>query len=320
MFTIKNHYVIINNKSMRSDKIKSKSTVNIKSIVIFFAISIIIFGICIISKNVYSLYKDSSNKNSGGIVEVGKNKEEQTKPTIVIERIDDTNINIIVESNVGIDEVVYKWNSDEQSTIAGNGEKTLEKEIAIPLGKNTITLTAIDVNGNSDTYDTSYENNSINLTLEKDENSNNIKVVATSSVGIAYISYYWDDEEAVKYESNDVKAQTLIEVREGTHTLNVKAVDLNGEEKTKSQKITGSYKPEVTVETDGEYFNIVAKDADNISKVELTVNGGEMQTETVNSAQYIKDIKLEDGWNTLIVTVYNSSGLSDQAKVKYLKE
>ena len=242
------------------------------------------------------------------------------KPTIMVERIDETNINIIVESEVGIDEVIYKWNDEDEVVIKGRSEKIVEQEVEIPLGNNNITVNVTDINGNSNIYDTSYENTSINLTIEKDENSNNIKVVALSSEGIKYISYYWDDEEPVKYECNNVKAQTLIEVREGTHMLNVVAVDVNGKEKTKSQKITGSYKPEVNVDTDGEYFNIVATDENKISKVELVVNGGDTQTETVNSKDYSKDIKLQDGWNTLIVTVYNSSGLKAQSKVKYLKE
>ena len=134
--------------------------------------------------------------------------------------------------------------------------------------------------------------------------------------------YYWDENEqdAKKFTVNDVKTETLIDVEEGIHTLNLVAQDINGVKSTKTQKVIGDNKPELNVQTDGKTFTITGSDDEELSKIEITLNSDETKTEEINQKTYKGSVDLVDGENKLIVTIYNKNGLSKTAKVRYVKE
>ena len=134
--------------------------------------------------------------------------------------------------------------------------------------------------------------------------------------------YYWDENEAdaKQFTVNDVKTETLIDVLEGTHTLNVVALDTNGNKTTKQQKVIGDNKPELEVKTNGKVFRIISSDDEALAKIEYSLNSGEVQTEEINQKEYKKDLELANGKNTLTVTVYNSNGLIATTTVEYVKE
>ena len=69
--------------------------------------------------------------------------------------------------------------------------------------------------------------------------------------------YYWDEDEAnaMKGTINNTKTEPMIDVLEGTHTLNIIAVDVNGNQTKKSQKIIGDNKPKIDVKTNGKVFS-----------------------------------------------------------------
>ena len=97
------------------EQIESKATENVKKekkvlpingIVIFYAFSIIVLGICMIGGSVYA--RDQINKTV----------EASIRPEITVERNDDDNtISINVTHIRGLKNVVYKWNDDEEKTI-----------------------------------------------------------------------------------------------------------------------------------------------------------------------------------------------------------
>ena len=134
--------------------------------------------------------------------------------------------------------------------------------------------------------------------------------------------YYWDDDEAnaMRGTINKTKTETTIEVLEGTHTLKIIAVDKNGNQTKKTQKIIGDNKPNLDIKTNGKVFRIIASDDEEIVRVEYTLNSGEKQEETVNQKEYTKDLELVNGTNSLTVTVYNKNGLSATTTVEYVKE
>ena len=88
----------------------------------------------------------------------------------------------------------------------------------------------------------------------------------------------------------------------------------------KTQKIIGDNKPDIEIRTNGKVFRIIASDDESISKIEYTLNDGEMQTEEVNQMEYTRDVELEEGKNRFTVTVYNKNGLSATSTVEYVKE
>lgn len=177
------------------------------------------------------------------------------------------------------------------------------------------------MNGISSSYESQTEvEEKPTITLEQVDGK--IKATVTSKINIDYIMYYWDENEAdaKQFTVNDVKTETLIDVLEGTHTLNVVALDTNGNKTTKQQKVIGDNKPELEVKTNGKVFRIISSDDEALAKIEYSLNSGEVQTEEINQKEYKKDLELANGKNTLTVTVYNSNGLIATTTVEYVKE
>ena len=82
---------------------KEKKTLPVNVLIVFFAVSIIILGICMISGSVYA--KDKINE----VVEAN------AKPQVDITRNDDNNtIEINVKHVRGITKIAYKWNDEDE--------------------------------------------------------------------------------------------------------------------------------------------------------------------------------------------------------------
>lgn len=294
---------------------KRKNKSSIKSIVIVFALILIIFGIGIASTGVYAHYKRKTD-NSKNNIKVSSS----TKPIITIERTDANSINIVVTHDKEITMLKYTINEEEKQ-IKGDGKNKIQIEEKLPSGNSTIKVTAQDVNGISASYESKFEaEDKPEITLKQVENK--IQVNVESKTNIATVSYYWDEDEqnATTENINDIKAEKIIDVLEGTHTLCVKAIDENGTESIKKQKLIGDTKPKLEIGTDGNAFIILAEDDEELSKIEIKFNSNEPIIEEINNKEYHKEIELTNGVNKLTVKVYNKNGLSETSKVKYTKE
>ena len=295
---------------------KRKHKSGIHSILTVFAVILMIFGLGLTSSGGYAFYKSLSNNVDNNIV-----SSSSSKPVITIERESASTINIVVTHDKAIANVTYTINDEEPVQIDGNNKTEIKQEVELPVGSSTINITAKDINGISSSYESKTEvEEKPTITLEQVEGK--IKATVTSKINIDHIMYYWDENEsdAKQFTVNDIKTETLIDVLEGTHTLNVVAVDANGNKTTKQQKVIGENKPELEIKTNGKVFRIISSDDEGLAKIEYSLNSGEVQTEEINQKEYQKDLELSDGKNTLTVTVYNSNGLISTTTVEYVKE
>ncbi len=301
--------------SVENTKNKKKKS-SIHSILVVFSIILIIFGIGLTSTGAYSYYKGLTNGLDKTIV-----SDESTKPVITTERVNASTINIVVSHDKGIVNVTYKINDSESIEIDGENKMEVVQEVELPIGSDTVTITAKDINGISSSYEGTFDvEDKPTITLEQVDGK--IKATIESKNNIDYVIYYWDEDEAnaKKGVINKQQIETTIDVLEGNHTLNILAVDVNGNQTKKSQKIIGDNKPKLDIKTNGKVFRIVASDDESISKIEYTLNSNEKQTEEINEQEYTKDLELESGENKLTVTVYNKNGLSATSTVEYVKE
>ena len=125
---------------------KQKKVLPVNIIVLFFAICIIILGICMISGSVYA--KDKINE----VVEAS------AKPQVDINRNDDDNtIEINVKHVRGITKIAYRWNDEEETVIDGNNRKDITEEIEMLGGENKLTVTITEENGQSVSYEKTYK-------------------------------------------------------------------------------------------------------------------------------------------------------------------
>lgn len=293
------------NKKEKKQKSTNDAQFSTSSIVKFFAIVLIIFGTCLSANGGYSFYQ---SKNS--IADL-------PKPNVHIEREDARNINIIVSSSIGITTVNYSVNG-ESKTI--NGEERTEITIPVELteSSNNIIITAKDKKKQESTYQKTIESGP-KINLEPKYEKGIVEVAVESGSKIDYIEYWWDEDvsQAKKEMVNNDYIEKTVKVSYGEHTLNVRAVDINGVESIEQVITVGVKEPEVEVTTNKVDFVIEASDEKEITKVEITFNGEELETETVNQKTYKKNLKLKQGENRIIITVYNQDGVKTTKRIRY---
>ena len=303
---------ILSTENTRNKKSKSNS----HSILVVFAIILLIFGTGLTSTGAYSYYKNLTNEVDNTIVSAGS-----TKPVITTERENASTINIVVTHDKGITNLTYKINDGDEIEVDGDNKMEVVQEVELPVGSSTLTVIAKDINGVSSSYENTFEVED-KPSIKLEQVNGQIKLSVESKNNIDYVMYYWDEDEAnaKKGTLNKPQIETLIDVLKGNHTLNVIAVDVNGNQTKKSQKIIGDNKPNLDIKTNGKVFRIIVSDDEEVARIEYTLNSNEKQTEEVSQKEYTKDLELINGKNTLTVTVYNKNGLSSTSTVEYVKE
>ena len=289
---------------------KEKKVLPIKVIVSFFAICIMILGICMISGGVYA--KDKIND----VVEAN------AKPQVDINRNDDNNtVEINIKHIRGIKQISYRWNDEEENVIDGKNQKNISETIDLIGGQNTLTVTITEENGQSVTYEKQYKVGNIPV-IKLEAVSNGVQLNSTSETKIDYIVYNWDDGKEQKIEVGNTSYEGIINAPKGKHILKIRVVDVNQMEAKKEQEVVGDTEPTATVKpqyVDGKVaFVIDAEDDENITTVEITHNGEAKQSENVGNTTYHKIVEMTEGeTNTLIVTVTNINGLQKTLRVKF---
>ena len=299
---------------MPQNKQKSyKNKANIKSVIIFFCIILIIFALVAAIIGVYTMTNKEKEPDESNLVITG------TEPKINVEIKSETTLNIIVSHDKQISSIAYGWNDEGKIEEKDIGETNKEIEVEIPVGTNTLNVIAIDINGEKGIYSREYTGTQGPSFVLKEEEGK-IKVTAQSDVEIAYISYHWDDGEEKQIQINDVKTEQLLEVPEGEHTLYIVLVDKNGGEHQDKKTIKGDNKPTLNITTDKVNLFVEASDYEGLTKMTVEVYGtGQTKEIEINDKQFNTEIPLQNGDNKLIITVYNVNGIKNEQRVRVVK-
>ena len=297
-----------NPSTKKSKQKKSGEPADIKTVIRVFAVVMIIFGIFMIGTGSYAIYKDNEAKNS-----------EITKPVITESLNEDsTAVILTVTHDKAIDRIEYSWNDDEVQTITGNGRRYIEQQIEIPGGTNTLNVKAIDVQGQEISTQQEYTAEEIiNLTISENKK---LRITAESETEIAYMTYRWDDGEEQRIDIHATTVDQEIDIPMGTHDITVILVDINNETTTKEQKVMGTTKPTIEIDTDdaGEYYLITITDETGLERVDLIFRGEERSITIEDGKKEVKyKLQLNAGdENRLEITAYNVDGIaSDTRKV-----
>lgn len=290
---------------------KSGNPIAIESILKFFGIAILVFGVFMVGTGTYAIYRNQTEQ-----------EEQNLEPTISIENKTDKSILLKVMHKKNIDKVEYGWNNEERTVVNGNG-KYLEKEINIPSGTNTLHVLVQDEDGKQITYEKQYE---IESNINFEVSGNKIRITYQGDTLVSYMTYRWDEEEEKTIEINDTSIEQEIEAIKGLHTLTVIVVDENNNTDTKVQKINGVSKPSVTINSDGEHFIINTSDDEKLSKIEFKLNQDgqtyELNLDEMNlkELEYTLPMAMQSGDNVIEVTVYNSNGITNYLAARYIKQ
>ena len=242
---------ILDFETEKRGKNPKQSSSKTEKIIKVFAICLMVFAVFLILSGVYSVFTNNSTE------------EETTSVQTVIEAeinaiMDESNGEIIVtvESSVGIDKVIYNWNTNTEMTIDGEDSKTFEKSIELPSGSNTLNVKVIDNDGNETSESFEFESDEgsdiivPNITLEVTEEKN-LLITATDETEMAFLTYRWNDESETTVnvdEDGDKTTITVeIEIPKGENTITVVAVDASDKHNTRTETKTlnGVTKPEI---------------------------------------------------------------------------
>lgn len=157
-----NQILLVENRSGKNNK--RSSSPDIKKIVIFFAVAIIVFGIILVIKGISGISKKGDNTADGGsefsvpqnssqpeqVQTPDVNRTDEEDPTLDLSILGNK-IKVVAKDDVAIAYVEYTWNNGEQQIIEVNDENkaSLESYIDILPGKNTLWVNVVDASGKS---------------------------------------------------------------------------------------------------------------------------------------------------------------------------
>ena len=243
---------------------------SIKSIVRFFSICLILFGLVFAGKGSYALYENH---------ELSKVEVDNTFPTISFDQ-EGNNAIITAYHKLGISKIKYHWNNDDDEIGQGNSDQTvIIDDIPISPGTNTLYVSAIDVNGKvtEDFYNFSYDGIAIEFSVI---DNTYIKITASDVQGLSSLSYKWNsDEEIEAYpdERDLTKIEQLTEIPTGLNTLSVTAVNALNKTLTQTQSIKGNHPPKIEIYKQGNNLVVVVTDEEGIDKIVQQINVDEAQ-------------------------------------------
>lgn len=228
------------NQILTTKMTKPKSTTNIKSVKIFFAISIIIFGIFLVTSGSFAVYKSlNSNSNPGKLESQVIDNQNETNTVggytpveteeseINIElETKDTSVLVKVNGNKEISFVTYKWD-DEEETRENIGGMVGEITIEIPSAEHTLTVTAVDIENNSSTKTIQVKGVTRPKVEAKLEGSY-IIITASDEIGLEKIEYFLNGQ-GYRYIANGIKEwEYKQQLAEGENTIEITAFNTEG--------------------------------------------------------------------------------------------
>lgn len=319
-----NQILMVENKKNKKEKKKktkmprntSTGPIEIKNIIRFFAIVIILFGIFIISHSSYAMYVDAKGNNTNDL------------PTVSLTRENDTLI-VNVESVYVIDEFNYFWQNSEMTTYP-ESSTSVERTIVLPSENNVLTIILEDETGRAITYTKEINLDGIDIakpSIDISKEATSVRITATDETEMAYMIYRIDEGQEVRIDKN-TEGDTTIEfalteqeIGRGEHTVYVTAVDTSGNtEETESQIIISAERPTIrNIDIDKETGKIIidAADADGIKAIEVNLNGQIYAMDNINKTEARFGLDLKEGTNTISIKITNVNGLSAEGSTEF---
>lgn len=302
------------NQILYTQKSKKGNKLEIKGVIVFFAITVMLFGICLTAQGVYAMFLNKNQEAQNPV------EPEIFKPIIDIQR-QENEIIVKITHNKPISQITYNWNEEENKTIIVNNKTEITETIELPIGNNILNLSVIDINGEKTEYQKEYivEGQGkpiVELSITSD---NKIKISANDTHGLQHLTYSWNDGEQTKIEPNPETLniiEKIIEIPLGQNTLKVTATNDAQIQTTKTIDVKGIKKPILTVEQKGAKLYIRAEDEEGMKIVNYTLNGKKYQLNfgTTKVIEYLQD--LEEGENTIIIQAYNINDAVTELKGK----
>lgn len=309
--------ILVTEKKKKNKK-TSRGPIEIKGIVRFFAVFIMLFGIVLAGEGSYALYK-----------EIDESKPENI-PDLSLTRDGDTVI-LKIEHNTEISKVNYRWNDGEENSIP-EGTTYVEEEILLPDGNNVLNITVIDMKNREYQFIKEYNLEGVDITkpnievTQTEEGTANISIVASDETAITEMTYKINDEQEVTVQATEDGQKEItknITLPEGQNTLTVVARDTTDNVTTYEKQIIVSSKPTIEiVSQEGNTITLKISDKYGLKDVIVNLNGKVYssrdidQNPNVNKNEIYVPLELQSGNNVLSIEVTNVNGLKGSASTQ----
>ena len=309
--------ILVTEKKKKNKK-ASRGPIEIKGIVRFFAVFIMLFGIVLASEGSYALYK-----------EIDESKPENI-PDLTLTRDGDT-ILLQVEHNTEISKINYRWNDGEENSIP-EGTTYVEEEILLPDGNNILNITVIDMKNREYQFVKEYNLGGVDITkpnvevTQTEEGTANISIVASDETAIKEMSYKINDGQEIAIQATEEGQKEITEditLPEGQNTLTVVAKDATDNTTTYEKQIIVSSKPTIEiVSQEGNILTLKISDKYGLKDVIVNLNGKVYesrdidQNPNVNKNEIYVPLELQSGNNVLSIEVLNVNGLKGTASTQ----
>ena len=222
------------NQILTTKQIKPKKNVQLKTVKLFFGICIIIFGICMITSGSYALYTNRSahvntknNINNTNTAIDTKNQEIQIHLSV-----DGANIKATVEGKTEISYVTYKWDDDEETRKDINGVSE-DISIEIPEGEHTLTITAVDINNNTETKEQKVKGvTKPKLEVTHDKEHSEFVIKSSDEIGLDKFEFILNGQGYLVRVEGEKEKEFRYPLIEGDNTLEVTAYNTEGATET----------------------------------------------------------------------------------------
>ena len=309
--------ILVTEKKKKNKK-TSRGPIEIKGIVRFFAVFIMLFGIVLAGEGSYALYK-----------EIDESKPENI-PDLSLTRDGDIVI-LKIEHNTEISKVNYRWNDGEENSIP-EGTTYVEEEILLPDGNNVLNITVIDMKNREYQFIKEYNLEGVDITkpnievTQTEEGTANISIVASDETAITEMTYKINDEQEVTVQATEDGQKEItqdITLPEGQNTLTVVAKDATNNVTTYEKQIIVSSKPTIEiVSQEGNTITLKISDKYGLKDVIVNLNGKVYssrdidQNPNVNKNEIYVPLELQSGNNVLSIEVTNVNGLKGSASTQ----
>lgn len=302
-----------------------------KSIILFFAITIMIFGIVMLAMGGYQIATAKAAREEA--IEAAK------IPNIELEFAEESNNVIIRVSHVrAIKDITYSWNNEEEIVLDENSATDVEEYIELPAGTNTLNVTVTDIEGKTVAVSEEFTYKGTYMEVSVIDNKS-LRIVVTDMVGLQSVAYKWnDEEEIVSYP--DGEDLTVIEVTSdipiGQNTITVRAVNNENNIEEKQVTVQGISRPTIGINynSDKTLISIRLNDDQGIQSYSYKLSGAPISEIAENGSiipefkdkltvitsqtkegqgqnSILEQVEFMEGFNYLEITIINIEGVEE---------
>ena len=232
-----------------------------------------------------------------------------------MERVNDEVI-IKATSSIKIKNLIYSWNTDEETKIPVDG--TFIEENVMLLNENgTLNVKIEDEKGRTVKYQKEFIIDGLDITkptIEIQEQGSNgtIKITATDETQMKYISYSINGSDEIQIDKSDAEDKIMnyiLKLQKGENKLTVTAVDSSGNFEIIEKTIIVSGKTTMNLKIENGKLVVTAEDPDGIKDIEINLNGVTKSVKDINQKSIKATLNIVEGTNNIRIKITNVNSL-----------